>query len=89
MNFQSVIDRPDRVRRVMPPTTTMLNTHALHTPSQTATRRRLATDIPETKANEEDAKERLALALATAEEATPVACALCDRNEAKVLLIMS
>lgn len=32
MNFQSVMDRPERVSRVTPPNTTMLNTHALHPP---------------------------------------------------------
>lgn len=29
-NFQSVIDSPDRVRRVIPPSTTMLNTQPVH-----------------------------------------------------------
>ena len=36
VNFQLVIDRPERVRRVMPPTTTSTNTQPLQMPSHTA-----------------------------------------------------
>ena len=37
VNFQSVMDSPERVRRVMPPRTTMLATHPAHPPSHSAT----------------------------------------------------
>lgn len=40
VNFQLVMDRPERVRRVMPPTTTSTNTQAEQTPSQAASWRR-------------------------------------------------
>ena len=36
VNFQSVIDSPERVRRVSPPSTTILNTHAAVPPSHQA-----------------------------------------------------
>jgi hypothetical protein len=36
VNFQLVIDRPERVSRVMPPTTTSTNTQPLQMPSHTA-----------------------------------------------------
>lgn len=35
VNFHSVMDRPERVRRVMPPSTTMLYTHSAVPPSHT------------------------------------------------------
>lgn len=35
VNFHSVMDRPERVRRVMPPSTTMLYTHTAVPPSHT------------------------------------------------------
>lgn len=37
VNFQSVIDRPDRVSRVIPPKTTILKTHAEDPPSHQVT----------------------------------------------------
>lgn len=40
VNFHEVMERPERVRRVMPPTTTSTNTQALHVPSHTASWRR-------------------------------------------------
>jgi len=33
VNFQSVMESPERVSRVMPPSTTMLNTQPAHPPS--------------------------------------------------------
>ena len=39
MGFHSVIDSPDPVRRVMPPTTTMAKTRTAHVNSQMATAR--------------------------------------------------
>ena len=39
IGFHSVIDRPDPVRRVMPPTTTMMNTRAAQPKSHIATAR--------------------------------------------------
>lgn len=50
VNFQSVMDRPDRVRRVKPPSTTMLNTHALQPPSHHASCRRAESDRPRDRA---------------------------------------
>jgi hypothetical protein len=46
VNFQSVIDSPERVRRVKPPSTTMLNTHALQPPTHQASCRRAESDKP-------------------------------------------
>lgn len=46
VNFHSVIDRPDRVRRVKPPSTTILNTQALQPPSHHANCRRAESDRP-------------------------------------------
>lgn len=46
VNFQSVMDRPDRVSRVTPPSTTMLNTHALQPPSHHASCLRAEDDRP-------------------------------------------
>lgn len=40
VNFQLVMDRPERVRRVMPPTTTSTKTQAEQVPSHTASWRR-------------------------------------------------
>ena len=40
VNFQLVMDRPERVRRVMPPTTTSTKTQAEQTPSHAASWRR-------------------------------------------------
>jgi len=40
VNFQSVMDRPDRVRRVAPPKATMDATQAAHPPSHQARARR-------------------------------------------------
>ena len=37
MNFQSVMDKPDRVNRVTPPSTTMLNTQAAEPKSHAPT----------------------------------------------------
>lgn len=36
VNFQSVMDRPERVSRVTPPSTIKLNTQPVHTPSHAA-----------------------------------------------------
>ena len=46
-NFQSVMDRPERVKRVTPPRTTMLNTHA-HPPTSHAPTTRSAKAPPAT-----------------------------------------
>ena len=46
MNFHSVMDRPERVRRVMPPSTTRLATQAEQPPSHHATARLVAGSRP-------------------------------------------
>jgi hypothetical protein len=50
VNFQSVMDRPDLVRRVTPPSTTILNTQALQPPSHQASCRRAESDRPRDRA---------------------------------------
>lgn len=37
MNFQSVMERPERVSRVIPPRMISVDTHPVHAPSHTAT----------------------------------------------------
>ena len=49
MGYQSTMERPERVSRVMPPTTTMASTKPAHTKSQVATDRRPATGLMEGK----------------------------------------
>jgi hypothetical protein len=46
VNFQSVIDSPERVSRVKPPSTTMLNTQALQPPSHHASALRAESGSP-------------------------------------------
>lgn len=46
MKFQSVIDKPERVRRVIPPITTILKTHALPPASHIVNARRVPGDRP-------------------------------------------
>ena len=47
MSFQSVMERPARVRRVTPPMATSTATQAAHAPSQTTTRRLCVSVMPE------------------------------------------
>ena len=47
MGCHSTIERPDRVRRVTPPTTTITKTRAAQTSNQKATWRRAASECPE------------------------------------------
>ena len=52
VNFQSVIDRPERVSRVIPPRTTMLNTQAEEPPSHHAIALRCGAVRPSTRDRE-------------------------------------
>ena len=72
VNFQSVMERPDRVRRVMPPRATILNTQALPPASHTVNARRIPGVRPAVKAApaveiiEEDADDDFAAVVAAA-----------------------